>query len=155
MTFRSVYVPSSSPESRAINWLARNAEAAFKDLETEWYEIKNTSTAVTFDDTCSIVAMMVPQPPKGYKVMVETWCNASWTSGSALDATAKLQVGSRILAEAKLYDTASAGSVCPFLVAAYAPTGDTNFRLIVDRTASRTALDVENRGMCAWYMKEG
>ena len=155
MSFTPTYVPAGSPESRAINWLGRNTAAALKDLETEWYEIKNTSTAVTFDDTCSIVAMMVPEPPKGYKVMVEAWCNASWSDGSALDATAKLQVGSRVLAQATMYDTASAGSICPFLVAAYAPNGDTNFRLIVDRTASRTALDVENRGMCAWYMKEG
>ena len=155
MSFTAVYVSSNTPEGRAINWLGRNTAAALRDLETVWSEIKNTSTAVTFDTTCTIVGMMVPKPPTGYKIMVDAWCNASWASGSALSAAAKLQVGSRVLAEATLLNTCSAGSICPHLVAAYSPSEDTNFRMILDWTASRTALDVENRGMFAWYAKEG
>jgi hypothetical protein len=155
MSFTSVYVPSLGQQGRGTNWLGRNVDAALKNINTMWWQVHNTSTAVTFDTTCTIAMVRVPKPPSGYKVFIEGWVNGSWESGSPLDAVAKLKVGSRVLGQADLYNTASAGCICPHIAGELSPSTDTNVRLVIDWTASRTALNVENRGICARYVKEG
>jgi hypothetical protein len=118
--------------------------------------MSNVATSLTFATDCTVIGLSVPKPPVGYSILAEAWFDASWDSGSPLDALARLEVGDRILAEATIKSDANstAGSISPHLCGIISPTGNANFKIQIDHTASRTALDFKSRGIVAQYVKE-
>jgi hypothetical protein len=117
-------------------------EAALRDPDLIYRAVY--SGGADLSTAAALASVGVPAPAEGQAALVDAAMWVEWSAGAKLDAHARLEAGTSVLATAYCYLDATAGSLGCTLAATHQPRDATIYRLVLEATSGQTAVTAQN-----------
>lgn len=130
--------------TRTVDWLSYQTRQSLAELDVVYIDARNEGTAIDFTSEKTLAVASVPEGAESVQAVVDAVFHISWTGGDYLDAVARVEANTSVVATAWCYLNSSAGSYNCTLLGVHEPREPTIYKLVLEAQAGRTSGTIDN-----------